>query len=284
MKRTLSCSSNLVLFAEKNGVATLTLNNAKKFNGWTKPMMLALHDAMRDAAASTSTKVVVLTGSDPYYCAGVDLGGTLRPMMPKDLYETIRATNQKVFDTFIEFPKPLLVAVNGPAIGASVTSSTIADAVIASERATFSTPFSKLGVTPEGCSSVLFDRLLGPVATERMLGPEGWVPTASEAEALGLISRLVPHESLMQEAQAEAEDWIATNRPRTVGGKFRRTDELVTELLATNKKESEDLAEAFLAPKFLQAQYDFATEKGKPELARMFWALKTSRPLWSLLL
>ena len=70
---------------------------------------------------------MILTGSDPYYCAGVDLGGSLRPMMPKALFEVIRVKNQALFDAFINFQKPLIIAVNGPAIGASVTSATLCE-------------------------------------------------------------------------------------------------------------------------------------------------------------
>ncbi|KAK7230663.1 enoyl-CoA delta isomerase 2 [Aureococcus anophagefferens] len=64
----------------------------------------------------------------------------------------IYRSNKKVFDTFLDFPKPLCVAVNGPNIGAAVTTATLADGVVASERATFSTPFAT-GRDAEGCSS-----------------------------------------------------------------------------------------------------------------------------------
>ena len=63
--------------------------------------------------------------------------------------------------SYFQFPKPLIIAVNGPAIGACVTSATVCDAIVASEKATFATPFAKLGVPPEGCSSVHFERLMG---------------------------------------------------------------------------------------------------------------------------
>ena len=92
---------------------------------------------------------IVITGTGKYYCAGVDLGGSFRPMLPSTMHKTIVRDNQKCFDSYINFPKPIIVAANGPAIGASVTTSLLCDAVIASDKATFSTPFFKLGVTPE---------------------------------------------------------------------------------------------------------------------------------------
>ena len=90
----------------------------------------------------------------------------------------------RLFDAIIEFPKPIVAAVNGPAIGASVTTATLMDDIVATEEATFSLPFAKLGVPPEGCSSVTFKELLGERNAERMLGLENWAPTAREVRTL----------------------------------------------------------------------------------------------------
>ena len=90
-------------------------------------------------------------------------------MHPRKLHELIRSNNERVFNTFIEFPKPLIVAVNGPAIGSCVTTATLCDAILASEKATFSTPFAALGIPPEGCSSVLFERIMGKDFARKML-------------------------------------------------------------------------------------------------------------------
>src|SRR5690606_3499427 len=134
------------------------MNDPRRLNGWTETMIAALQSALRREAADEETRALILTGSDPYYCAGVNLGATLRLGHPKKLHAMIVEHNQALFDGFIEFPKPLLVAINGPAIGACVTSATLCDAIIASQKATFSTPFAALGVPPEGCSSVIFPR------------------------------------------------------------------------------------------------------------------------------
>ena len=94
--------------------------------------------------------------------------------------------------------KPIIVAANGPAVGGVVTSATLCDAIIASDTATFSTPFSALGLVPEGCSSVHFERIMrgGRADAERMLGPEGWKPTAKEAKEAGLVSEVVPYDQV----------------------------------------------------------------------------------------
>ena len=129
----------------------------------------------------------------------------------------ITDNNEKLFNLFLDFPKPILVAANGPAIGATVTSAALCDGIIASERATFLTPFSRLCVAPEvclvffvkscsycshsqGCSSVHFQRLMGEAGAERML-VRGDKISAEEALNLGLVMRVVKHEELLTTAQ-----------------------------------------------------------------------------------
>ena len=75
-----------------------------------------------------------------------------------------------MFNYFIDFPKPILVAANGPAIGASVTSAALCDGIIASHKASFLTPFARLAVPAEGCSCVHFQRILGTESAHKMIG------------------------------------------------------------------------------------------------------------------
>ncbi len=138
-------SKEILVETKKNGVTTLRMNQPKQLNGWTGPMMLAIRSSFARLGKDPDTKVAILTGTDPYYCAGVNLAGSFRPMHPQKLHDFILQNNAAIFDAFIEFPKPLLIAANGPAIGACVTSATLCDAIIASEKATFCTPFSRLG-------------------------------------------------------------------------------------------------------------------------------------------
>lgn len=268
-----------ILTSRKDGVTTLTMNRPARLNGWTMEMMDALKQRFREAAMDDETAVLILTGKDPYYCAGVNLSATLRLSHPRKLHAQIVEHNRALFDMFIEFPKPILVAINGPAIGASVTSATLCDGIIASEKATFSTPFGALGIPPEGCSSVHFNRLMGQANADRMLGEEGWKPTAEEALKAGLIQWAVPHNQLSVEAQRLACDWIDSGVLRSYRGGSTRD-----ELKAVNARESIDLATAFLSTPFLKAQYRFLWSKKKWGPACMFLTMLISRPLWSRLL
>jgi len=265
-----------ILTQKREGVTTLTMNTPARLNGWTRQMMDALREGMSSAAADDETRVLVLTGADPYFCAGVNLAGTLSMGHPRKMHALIVENNEALFNLFLDFPKPMLIAVNGPAIGASVTSATLCDGIIASEKATFSTPFAALGVTPEGCSSVHFARLMGEKNAERMLGREGWRPSAEEALDAGLIQWVVPHDQLADEANRIAREWINEGAQRSFRGGSERD-----ELKAVNATESVDLADAFLGAPFIKAQYKFLSSKKKWGPAAMFLAMLISRPVWS---
>ncbi len=271
--------SDLVLVATLNGVRTLTMNLPKRLNGWTQQMMARFTEELARAADDADVKVVVFTGTDPYYCAGVNLGGAIKLTSPRKLHALLVAHNEALFRTFIDFPKPILVAVNGPAIGAAVTTASLCDGIIASEKATFSTPFAKLGVAAEGCSSVLFERLMGADNARRMLGPEGWAPTGQEAVDIGLAQWLAPHDALLDQAQSLAEGWIAEGRPRT-----HRGNATLDELREINARESIEVANTLLGSPFLHNQFKFLWSRKKRGPALTFLALKASRPLWKLLL
>ena len=268
-----------VLVDKSAGVTTLTMNRPARLNGWTLEMMDALKAEFKSAAKDPETRVMALTGTDPYYSAGVNLSATLRPAHPRKMRSLIIEHNQALFDAFLDFPKPLLVAVNGPAIGASVTSATLCDGMIASERATFSTPFAMLGIPPEGCSSVQFERIMGRGNAARMLGKEGWKPGAGEALDAGLVQWVASHETLGAEARRIALEWIETGAARSFRGGSSRE-----ELKAVNASESIALADAFLSTPFLRAQLRFLLGKRKWAPAAMFLLMLLSRPVWSRLL
>lgn len=275
----MTTSSDLILTARDSGVTTLTMNMPRRYNGWTFEMMHDLRAALEREAANDDTKVLILTGADPYYCAGVNLAGTLKLDHPKKLHASIAAQNAALFDMFLDFPKPIIAAVNGPAIGAAVTTATLCDAIVASEKATFSLPFARLGVPPEGCSSYVFPEKFGQEVTRRIMGPEGWTPTAQEALEIGLVDKCVPHEDLLKQAHKLAKTWIKKGRERTYPAGATRE-----QLKAINAQESQALATAFLSPPFLQGQFNFLMSRKKYGPAAMFLVLLKTRPIWSLLL
>ena len=96
---------------------------------------------------------MILTGSGDYYCSGVDFVSSFAVKRPSVMEQEIAQSNEKLFGAFINFPKPIIVAANGPAIGAAVTSASLCDAILASPEATFHTPFQALGCVCVGGGS-----------------------------------------------------------------------------------------------------------------------------------
>jgi len=268
-------SSAYIQSSLKAGVLTIMMNKPNKLNGWTTEMMDAFATAFENAAKDEATKAVIFTGAGDYYSAGVNLGGTLKLMAPKKLHQLIVEHNQSLFDKFLTFPKPILVAVNGPAIGASVTSATLCDAIIAADTSTYSTPFAALGITPEGCSSIQFATLLGEKTAQRMLKKEGWKPNAQEALAAGLVQWVVPKVQLQAEAQKIAQQWVTDGRSRKILGGIA-----LSELQTVNKRESIELANRFLGAEFLRGQFTFLWRKKKHLPSMVFLLLWLLRPLW----
>jgi enoyl-CoA hydratase/carnithine racemase len=144
-----------VLQSTRNRILTITLNRPKSLNGFSQPMGRAVFEAMASAASDTEIAAVILTGTGKYYCAGADFGAGFAPAMPKTIRRQVFEENKALFDQFLDFPKPLFAALNGPAIGMAVTHATLCDAIIASETATLQTPFTRLGISPEGIREFL---------------------------------------------------------------------------------------------------------------------------------
>ncbi|PIE40921.1 MAG: crotonase [Gammaproteobacteria bacterium] len=262
-----------------NGVLTITMNRPDKLNGWTLDTMQAFGEAFTKANNNDAVKAVILTGSGQYYSAGANLGGSIKLMHPKKLHQFIEENNYALFDAYLNCSKPLLIAVNGPAIGASVTSASLANGIIASQNATFSTPFAALGITPEGCSSIHFPKIMGEQNAQRMLGEEGWQPTAEQALEIGLVQWVVPDDQLMAEAEKIASQWVANGEQRQFLGGSQ-----LAELKAANACESTQLADAFFGTAFLKGQGRFLWGKNKHAPAAMFYGLLALRPLWKRLL
>ncbi len=153
-----------------------------------------------------------------------------------------------------------------------------ADSIVASEAATFSLPFAKLGVPPEGCSSALFAEHMGEATAQRILGPEAWIPTAAQAKDVGfpMLDEVVGGGNA--ECVARAVEVCAA---RVAAGGGRRFDAAeATRLRAINARESADLGNAFVSAKFMNAMYEFNTKRKKTQLASFFWVAKATLPLW----
>merc|ERR1712183_266095 len=165
----------------------------------------------------------------------------------------------------LDFPKPILTAVNGPAVGVGVTLTSLTDRTIASSTATFHTPFATLGLPPEGCSSFNFARLMGEDNANTLLNDAVKIDAAT-ALRFGLVHEVVEPSDLLARAQVVAEECIREGRTRPI-----IEQGLVQKLRDVNASESIAFGNAIGERRFFEAQYRLAQSKGKTNEAWIWW-------------
>jgi len=190
-------------------VRTLTLNRPDVLNAFNEELYFATATALNEAAADPEVAVVLLTGAGRAFSAGNDLNEMQRRITDPEFNE-----KGSHFSTMIEaladFPKPLIIAVNGVGVGIGATILGYADLAFMSSAARLKTPFTSLGVAPEAASSYLLPRLMGRQNAAWLLLSSEWVG-AEEARAMGLVWKVCESDDLLPEARRHAE--ILASRP-----------------------------------------------------------------------
>lgn len=193
---------DLVLSDDADRVRTLTLNRPRQLNAFDQALCTAFTDALREAADDVSVHVVVVTGSGRAFSAGTDLvelaaNGDFRgtPEDP-DRFE-------RLVDELAQFPKPLVCAVNGLAVGIGATMLGHADLVIMAADAKLRCPFTSLSLVPEAGASATFPSIMGRQGAMWVLLSSEWIE-ADEAKSLGLAWKVVPSRQLVDEASRYA--------------------------------------------------------------------------------
>ncbi|XP_062425995.1 enoyl-CoA delta isomerase 2 isoform X2 [Rhea pennata] len=236
-----------IIVTTKNNITKIMLNRPEKKNAISHKMYREIIKALEEAAKDDST-IAVITGNGEYYCSGNDLNNFTNVQagqtekMAKDGALLLR----EFVAHFIDFPKPLIAVVNGPAIGISVTLLGLCDIVYASDLATFHTPFSQLGQSPEGCSSYLFPKIMGLAkATEMLLFNKKL--TAAEACAQGLVTEVFPNRTFQKEVWARLKAYASLPKNSLAVSKQLLRGVEKEKLHAVNDQECEVLKESFHA-------------------------------------
>lgn len=186
----LATGSRFIQFDTTSFVARLTLNHAP-YNVLTVPMMVEIAEAIESLSSRNDIKAIVLSSSQKTFSAGI----SLEDSRPDRVFQTLDAFN-RVFNAIREISKPLIVVVNGAAIGAGSELVAFADMVIATPNAKFAQPEVKLGVFPP-FASVMLPLVIGPKRTYELI-LTGEPLTAEEAHRLGFINRIVAESQLEQ--------------------------------------------------------------------------------------
>ncbi|XP_054161657.1 enoyl-CoA delta isomerase 2-like [Oppia nitens] len=201
-----------VLLNKRKGVAIIRLNRPHKYNALTKQMYDSVITSLTDAATDQSIKLALITGTGSYYSAGNDLNIYEKSFKHFDGHMNHTVDNliekfRQFVIAFIDFPKPLIAAVNGPAIGVAATTLALVDCAVASDTAYFLTPFSSMGLSAEGCSSYTFPQIMGQSMAGQMLYFNHKM-SATEALQSGLVSRVIPSAQFDE----YIESWIFADR------------------------------------------------------------------------
>lgn len=250
-----------IIVTKEDNITKITLNRPEKKNALTVQMYEDIIKTL-NAAANDDTVITVITGNGDYYCSGNDLtnfmkvsGGNI-----ESLAKSAKEVLQNYIAAFINFPKPLIAAVNGPAVGISVTVLGLCDAVYASDDATFHTPFSQLAQSPEACSSLIFPKLMGYAKASEMLLFNKKI-NAEEAFDRGLISEIIPKENFITEIESRIKKLAKLPKDSLIYSKqlIRGLDRDI--LHKVNENECKILCERWQSPEFSKVIMSFLQRK-----------------------
>jgi 2-(1,2-epoxy-1,2-dihydrophenyl)acetyl-CoA isomerase len=206
------------------GAATIELNRPEALNAWNGPLGDELLEAIRAVAQDDEVRAVVLTGAGRAFSSGADLRDvSSRERTPEghvDLRSLLNERYHPIITTIRTMPKPVLAAVNGPAVGIGLSLALAADLVVAAESAYLLLAFVNVGLVPDGGSSLFVPTRVGLArATEMaMLGER---VSAAQALEWGLINRVVPDAEFAGEVAA-LRDRLATGPTRSYAGTKRQ--------------------------------------------------------------
>lgn len=248
-----------ILAHPEDRVLTLTIDRPDKKNAFTVAMYRALVDRLAEASADDAVRAVLLRGAGDAFTSGNDVGDFIHdPPQDRD-HPVLRFLHR-----LVDFEKPLVAAVHGPAVGIGTTLLLHCDLVVAARDARFRMPFVPMGLVPEGGSSLLLPRMASPqLAAELLLVGDFF--SAERAAAIGLVNELVD--------DAESAGGRALELARTLAGRppeaIRQAKSLLrtatrAELHAVIDAEAAEFAARLTSPEALEAMTAFM-EKRPPK-------------------
>lgn len=207
-------SGTVLLIEDADRVRTLTLNRPQSRNALSSALRKQFFAALRDAEADDAVDVVILTGADPVFCAGLDL---------KELGNTTELPD--VSPKWPPMTKPVIGAVNGAAVTGGLEIALYCDVLIASDLARFADTHARVGLLPTWGLSVRLPQKVG-VGMARRMSLTGDYLSAAEALRCGLVTEVVPHDELLPAARRVAASIVGNNQKavRALLASYHRID------------------------------------------------------------
>lgn len=205
---------NTITYEQKGRVAIVTLNRPDSLNALNAEVMSEVVQCFEGIDRNRDIAVSVITGAGRAFAAGADI----KEMQPQSFSDMYVEDYFAGWDRFAACRKPVIAAVNGFALGGGCELAMMCDLILASDKAKFGQPEIKLGVTPGMGGSIRLTKAIGKakamdlVLTGRMIGAE-------EADSMGLVSRVVPHEDLIGTAESIATEIAGYSIPSIMAAK-----------------------------------------------------------------
>ncbi|OBB36697.1 enoyl-CoA hydratase [Mycobacterium sp. 852002-51961_SCH5331710] len=211
-------TDDILLIETQDRVRTLTLNRPQSRNALSAELRRQFYRALGEAQADDDVDVVIVTGADPVFCAGLDL---------KELGDTTELPD--ISPKWPPMSKPVIGAINGAAVTGGLEIALYCDVLIASEQARFADTHARVGLLPTWGLSVRLPQKVG-VGMARRMSLTGDYLSAEEALRTGLVTQVVPHPELMPTARQVAASIVGNNQRavRALLASYHRIDEAQT--------------------------------------------------------
>jgi 2-(1,2-epoxy-1,2-dihydrophenyl)acetyl-CoA isomerase len=242
------------------GVKRITFNNPSRRNAVDFGMFEAFAAAVEEAATDDS-RVVIITGAGEAFCSGLDLGSVSpAELATMDLAARVRELINPPIAGLRALPKPVIARVHGPAAGIGFSYVLASDVVVASEEATFSQSFVRVGLMPDGGATHLLPALVGRAKAFELMATGATIP-AQEAQRLGLVGRVVPRAELDGVVDELAAHLAAAPQPSLARIKAALNLSEQQALAASLDFEAEGQAACFASPDFLEGVTAFMQKR-----------------------
>jgi enoyl-CoA hydratase/carnithine racemase len=269
-----------ILYEVADPIATITLNRPKSLNAWTPRMGAEVKHALGQAEEDKRAVAIVVTGAGRGFCAGADLDrlkgiseGRREEKLPPELDadpgdpawgEDLRGT----YTYLMSIRKPIIAAINGPTAGMAVPIALGCDLRFASDKAIFTTAFSRRGLIAEWGIGWLLSRLMGPAhALDILFSARRF--DAAEAERIGLVNRVLPHDELLPFVREYVEDLATHCSPTSMAIMKRQMYQHLAGPLGPAEREAVQLMlESFERPDQREGVMSFL-EKRPPKFERI---------------
>ncbi|XP_034411698.1 chromodomain Y-like protein isoform X1 [Cyclopterus lumpus] len=201
-----------IVVKKQDGFTHILLSTKSSENNTLNPEVMKEIQSAMATAASDDSKLVLLGAVGSVFCCGLDFLYFIRRLTEDRKKESIKMaeTIRTFVNTFIQFRKPIVAAVNGPAHGLGAAILPLCDVVWANEKAWFQTPYASYGQTPDACSSFTFPRIMGLASANELL-LSGRKLTAQEACSKGLVSQVLWPGTFTQEVMLRVKELVAVD-------------------------------------------------------------------------